>query len=77
MTKISIQPPVFEIKYEIFEDAIEELKTIDVGLFDKEWHQIYGSFTLVVGGHDSALKYVENPWTWLKIQVDNDIQVVI
>ena len=114
--EILLQPPVFEIKYELFEDNIEELKTIDKGIFDKEWHQIYGPFTLVVGGHEFiayptqnmpisakrlyselilthfdllidvynslesydyiALKYVENSWTWLEIQVRNDILVL-
>ncbi|ULO09609.1 hypothetical protein H1230_13050 [Paenibacillus sp. 19GGS1-52] len=100
----------------MFEDDIEELKTIERGIFDKEWHQIYGPFTLVVGGHEFiayptqniplsakrlyselilthfdllidvynslksydyiALKYVENSWTWLEIQVENDILVL-
>ncbi|MEK4515490.1 hypothetical protein NSS64_09465 [Paenibacillus sp. FSL H8-0122] len=44
--------PTFEIKYEVFEDQIEELRTVDTATFDKEWHQIYGAFTLVIGGHE-------------------------
>lgn len=100
----------------MFEDDIEKLKTIEREIFDKEWHQIYGPFTLVVGGHEFipyptqnmpisakriyselilthfdllidvynsmesydyiALKYVENSWTWLEIQVRNDILVL-
>ncbi|ASA22400.1 hypothetical protein [Paenibacillus donghaensis] len=110
--KILNESPIFEIKYELFEDDVEELKTIDVPTFDKEWHQIYGLFTIVIDGQELfpyptqnmplsakktyselilthfkllvdvyntlkssdyvALKYVENPWTWLEIQADND-----
>ncbi|WP_068986867.1 hypothetical protein [Lysinibacillus xylanilyticus] len=43
---------MFEIKYEIFEDDVEELRVMDMLTFDKEYNQIYGSFTLTVGGHD-------------------------
>ncbi|MFJ8459466.1 hypothetical protein ACIQ57_10075 [Lysinibacillus xylanilyticus] len=43
---------MFEIKYEIFEDDVEELRVMDLLTFDKEYNQIYGSFTLTVGGHD-------------------------
>ncbi|MDF2671512.1 MAG: hypothetical protein K0R67_3818, partial [Paenibacillus sp.] len=44
--------PIFEIKYEMFEDDVNEIKTIDV----------YNALKL----HDYvALKYVENPWAWL------------
>ncbi|MFC6650282.1 hypothetical protein ACFTAO_27220 [Paenibacillus rhizoplanae] len=46
--------PTFEIKYELFEDQVEELRTVDTATFDKEWHQIYGAFTLVVDGHEFA-----------------------
>lgn len=110
------QRPVFEIKYELFEDDIEELKTIDQVIFDKEWHQIYGLFTLVVDGHEFiaypaqniplsakrifsellltqfdllidvynsisshdyiTLKYVENSWSWLEIQAENEILIL-
>ncbi|MEK3878326.1 hypothetical protein [Paenibacillus sp. FSL M7-0420] len=108
--------PTFEIKYEVFEDQIEELRTVDTATFDKEWHQIYGAFTLVIGGHEFisyptsnmpltvkhtfselilthldllvdgcnslsmhkyiALKYVENSWTWLEIEVENEILIL-
>lgn len=108
-----LQHPIFEIKYELFEDNIEELQTIDRLTFDKEWHQIYGVFTLVVGGHEFipypaenlppsakriyselllthfnllidvyntlstddyvAIKYVENSWSWLEIQADDEV----
>ncbi|AIQ59281.1 hypothetical protein [Paenibacillus borealis] len=108
--------PVFEIKYELFEDQIEELRTIDIVEFDKEWHQIYGPFTVIVDGHEFiaypspdmplsakmiyselilthfyllidacnslnsykyiALKYVENCWTWLEIQVDDEVLIL-
>lgn len=107
---------VFEIKYELLEDQIEELGTVDTATFDKEWHQIYGAFTLVVDGHEFipyptpnmplsakhiyseliltnldllvdacnslnshkyiALKYVENSWTWLEIQVDDEVLIL-
>lgn len=108
----SLTNSIFEIKYEIFEDDLDELKVIDLRTFDIEFHQIYGTFTLVVDGqelfpypssemplsakrifselilthfelliqvHDAlkthdyvALKYVENPWTWLEIKVDGE-----
>lgn len=108
--------PVFEIKYELFEDQVEELRTVDTATFNKEWHQIYGAFTLVVDRHEFisypntnmpltvkhtfsqlilthldllvdacnylhsqkylALKYVENSWTWLEIEVENEILIL-
>ncbi|WP_078410778.1 hypothetical protein [Priestia abyssalis] len=43
---------MINIKYEIFEDDVEELRIIDVLTFDKEYHQIYGLFTLTVGEHN-------------------------
>lgn len=89
---------------------------MDTATFDKEWHQIYGAFTLVVDGHEFipypspdmplsakglyseliltnldllvdacnylnshnylALKYVENSWTWLEIEVENEILIL-
>lgn len=100
----------------MFEDDIEELKTIESGIFDKKWHQIYGLFTLVIGGHEFvaypnqnmplsakrmfselllthfdllidvfnlinshdyiALKYIENSWSWLEIQVENETLII-
>lgn len=43
---------MFKIKYEIFEDDVEELRVMDMLTFDKEYNQIYGSFTVTFGGHD-------------------------
>lgn len=108
--------PTFEIKYELLEDQVEELRTVDTATFDKEWHQIYGPFTVIVDGHEFipyppsdmplsakdlyseliltnldllvdacnslnshnylALKYVENSWTWLEIEVENEILIL-
>ncbi|MFJ7914331.1 MULTISPECIES: hypothetical protein [unclassified Lysinibacillus] len=43
---------MFEIKYEIFEDDVDELRELDILTFDKEYNQIYGLFTLNVDGHN-------------------------
>lgn len=37
---------MFEIKYEIFEDDVDELRELDILTFDKEYNQIYGVFTI-------------------------------
>ncbi|MBB6732701.1 hypothetical protein [Cohnella zeiphila] len=107
---------MFEIKYEIFEDDISELQTIDIQTFTKEFNQIYGCFTLSINGIEYlpfpsremkletkriyselilthfdllieayselqksnyvALKYIENPWTWLEfIRKENELIV--
>ncbi|GGG73332.1 hypothetical protein [Paenibacillus radicis (ex Gao et al. 2016)] len=42
----------FEIKYEIFEDDVAEIETIDVNTFDIDFQEIYGIFTLVIDGQD-------------------------
>ncbi|WP_339218368.1 hypothetical protein [Paenibacillus sp. FSL H8-0332] len=116
MKVIVSKHPVFEIKYELLEDQVEELRTVDTATFDKEWHQIYGPFTVIVDGHEFipypppdmplsakdlyseliltnldllvdacnylnshkylALKYVENCWTWLEIQVDDEVLIL-
>lgn len=47
----------FEIKYEIFEDHIEELKQINVNIFDTEFHQIYGTFTIII----NDIEYIPYP----------------
>ncbi|EFM10642.1 conserved hypothetical protein [Paenibacillus curdlanolyticus YK9] len=47
-----MQESKFEIRFEIFEDDIEELRAMDVKTFDKEFHEIYGPFTMRVDGHE-------------------------
>ncbi|MED4583638.1 hypothetical protein P9578_12705 [Brevibacillus choshinensis] len=41
-----------EIKYEIFEDHVEELKKITVDIFNKEFHQVYGTFTIIINNFE-------------------------
>ncbi|QHE52761.1 hypothetical protein [Pontibacillus sp. HMF3514] len=43
---------MFKIKYEIFEDYKEELSEIGLSTFDKEYNQVYGPFTIIVGEHE-------------------------
>lgn len=107
---------MFEIKYEIFEDDISELRSIDIQSFTNEYNQIYGCFTVIVNGNEYlpfpsremrivtkriyselilthlellidaylelqksnyvALKYIENPWTWLEfVRKENELVV--
>lgn len=107
---------MFEIKYEIFEDDISELRSIDIQSFTNEYNQIYGCFTVIVNGIEYlpfpsremrletkriyselilthlellfdaylelqksnyvALKYFENPWTWLEfVRKENELVV--
>lgn len=41
---------MFEIKYEVFEDDIIELQTMNIQAFTTQFNQIYGCFTLVING---------------------------
>lgn len=43
---------VFEIKYEIFEDDINELRNINLQSIMSEFNQIYGCFTLLINGKE-------------------------
>lgn len=36
------------IKYEIFEDDVEDLRKIDLVTFDEEYSEIYGNFTVII-----------------------------
>jgi len=43
---------MIKIKYEIFEDHVEELKNIDLLAFDIDYTEIYGLFTITLNEHD-------------------------
>jgi len=55
---------MFEIKYEIFEDDVHELRTIDLETFIKEYDQIYGCFTLIING----LEYIPYPSPEMRLE---------
>jgi hypothetical protein len=102
----------FEIKFEIFEDHIQEMKSMNLEEFQKKFTNIYGCFTLFFNGVEYlpypmedfpletkyiyselilthfesliealellnsndyiAVKYIDNPWTWLEIIKEED-----
>ena len=41
---------LFEIKYEIFKDALVKFRNINLSTLDVEYEQIYGLFIMFLGG---------------------------
>jgi hypothetical protein len=50
---------VFEIKYTIFPDDVVQLRTLDLTTFERDFSNIYGTFTLVVDGKE-YIPYPDN-----------------
>lgn len=55
---------MIEVKYEIFEDDIFDLHTIDIQTFTKEYNQIYGCFTLIING----IEYLPYPSREMRLE---------
>ncbi|RAV23381.1 hypothetical protein [Paenibacillus contaminans] len=55
---------MFEIKYEIFEDDVDEFRLIDLKTFNKEYNQIYGCFTIIVYG----IEYLPYPSSEMRLE---------
>lgn len=55
---------MFEIKYEIFDDDILELRAIDLQTFNKEYNQIFGCFTIIVNG----IEYLSYPSPEMRLE---------
>lgn len=55
---------MIEIKYEIFDDDILELRTIDFQTFHEEYNQIYGCFTISV----NSIEYLPYPSPEMRLE---------